>query len=100
MKMSRACSGTLSSENDDIKFFKTAKNTKCTCITCTIDPGLVELFYGFFYPNFTLMIDSYTSTHTKWEQQQTMDEQRMNHRLKMGFFSLKANIFKRKFIQS
>ena len=26
MKMSWACSGTLSSENDDFKFFKTAKN--------------------------------------------------------------------------
>ena len=26
MKMSRACSGKLSSENDDLKFFKTAKN--------------------------------------------------------------------------
>ena len=26
MKMSRACSGMLSSENDDLKFFKTAKN--------------------------------------------------------------------------
>ena len=28
MKMSRACSGTLSSENDDFKFFKTAKKYK------------------------------------------------------------------------
>ena len=33
MKMSRACSGTLSSENDDFKFFKTAKNIECMCIT-------------------------------------------------------------------
>ena len=40
--MSRACSGTLSSENDDFKFFKTAKNIKCTCITCTIVPGARE----------------------------------------------------------
>ena len=38
MKMSRACSGMLSSENDDTKFLKTAKNIKCTCITCTIVP--------------------------------------------------------------
>ena len=28
MKMSRACSGMLSSENDDFKFFKTAQNRK------------------------------------------------------------------------
>ena len=28
MKMSRACPGTLSSENDDFKFFKTAKKHK------------------------------------------------------------------------
>ena len=41
MKMSRACPGMLSSENDDFKFLKTAKNIKCTCITCTIVPGLV-----------------------------------------------------------
>ena len=105
MKMSRACSDTLSSENDDIKFVKTAKNIKCTCITCTIVPGLVGQFCGFFYPNLTLVIDSYTSTHTKWEQQQTMNQQQMNHRLKMDtdrghrgfFFSSKANIFNRKF---
>ena len=36
MKMSRACSGLLSSENDDFKFLKTAKNIKCTG---TIVPG-------------------------------------------------------------
>ena len=30
MKMSRACSGLLSSENDDFKFLKTAKSIKCT----------------------------------------------------------------------
>ena len=36
MKMSRASSGMLSSENNDFKFLKTAKNIKCTCITCTI----------------------------------------------------------------
>ena len=35
MKMSRACFGMLSSENNDFTFFKTAKNIKCTCITCT-----------------------------------------------------------------
>ena len=45
MRMSRACSGTLSSENDDFNFFKTTKIIKCTCIACTIVPGLVELFY-------------------------------------------------------
>ena len=41
MKMSRVCSGMLSSENDDFKFLKTVKNIKCTYITCTIVPGLV-----------------------------------------------------------
>ena len=41
MKMSRACSGKLSFENDDFKFLKTVKNVKCVCITCTIVPGLV-----------------------------------------------------------
>ena len=49
MKTSRAftsvCTGMLSSENDDFKFLKTAKNTKSMCITCIIVPGLVELFY-------------------------------------------------------
>ena len=45
MKMSRACADTMSSENDDFKFFKTKKNIKCTCITCTKVSGLVELFY-------------------------------------------------------
>ena len=39
MKTCRACTGMLSSENDDFKFLKTAKS-----ITCTIVPGLVELF--------------------------------------------------------
>ena len=43
MKVSRACTGMLSSENDDFKFLKTAKNTKS--ITCTIVPELMELFY-------------------------------------------------------
>ena len=42
MKMSRACSGTFSPQNDE---FKSAKNIKYTCITCIIVPGLVELFY-------------------------------------------------------
>ena len=32
MKMSRACSGTFSSENDDFKFYKSVKNIKCMCI--------------------------------------------------------------------
>ena len=32
MKMSRACSGILSSENDDFKFLKNCKNIKCMCI--------------------------------------------------------------------
>ena len=41
MKMSRAYSGMLSSENDDFKFLKTAKSIKCTCITGTIVPGVV-----------------------------------------------------------
>ena len=44
MKMSKACPGMLSSENDDFQFLKTVKNIKCTCITCTIVPGLVLLF--------------------------------------------------------
>ena len=42
MNMSRACSGMLSTENDDFKFLKTAKkDIKCTCITCTIVSWLV-----------------------------------------------------------
>ena len=41
MKMSRACSGILSSENDDFKFLKAAKKIKCTCITGTIVPEVV-----------------------------------------------------------
>ena len=45
MKMSRSCSGMLSSENDNIKFLKTVKKIKCIYITCTIVPGLVLLFY-------------------------------------------------------
>ena len=43
MKMSRACSGMLSSENDPFKFLKISKNIKCMCITCTIVPGLVVM---------------------------------------------------------
>ena len=39
MKMSRACSSLLSSENDYFKFLKTAKSIKCTCTTGTIVPG-------------------------------------------------------------
>ena len=45
MKTFRVCTGMLSSENDDFKFLKTAKNIKSTCITCAIVPGLVKLFY-------------------------------------------------------
>ena len=45
MKTSRACTDMLSSENDDVIFLKTAKNTGAMRITCTIVPGLVELFY-------------------------------------------------------
>ena len=45
MKTSRACTDMLSSENNDVNFLKTAKNTGVMCITCTIVPGLVELFY-------------------------------------------------------
>ena len=45
MKTHRACTGMLSSENDDFKFLKTTKNRKSKCITFTIVPGLVELFY-------------------------------------------------------
>ena len=45
MKTSRACTGMLSSENDDFTYLETAKNIKSMCITCTIVPGLVELFY-------------------------------------------------------
>ena len=44
MKTSRAFTDMLSSENDDYKFLQTAKNIKSMCITCTIVPGLVELF--------------------------------------------------------
>ena len=49
MKESRACTGMLSYENDAFEFSKTAKTINSTCITCTIVPGLVELF--FFSPN-------------------------------------------------
>ena len=42
MKMSRACTGTFSTENDDFKFLKTAGKIK---IMGTIVPGLAELFY-------------------------------------------------------
>ena len=40
----KACPGMLSSENDDFKFLKTAKNIKCTCIMCTIVPGSCNCF--------------------------------------------------------
>ena len=46
MKKSRACTGMLSHENDAFKFSKTAKTTNSTCITCTIVPGLRELFFS------------------------------------------------------
>ena len=42
MKTSRACTGMLSYENDDLKFLKTAKNIESMCITCTIVPGLID----------------------------------------------------------
>ena len=45
MKMSWAYTGMLSSEIDDFKFLTTVKNIKSICITCTIAPGLMELFY-------------------------------------------------------
>ena len=45
MKRSRVCTGMLSSENDDFKFLKTEKNLKSMCLTCTIVPGVVELFF-------------------------------------------------------
>ena len=45
MKNYRACTGMLSSENDDLKFLKNAKNIKSTCIMCTIRPGLEGLFH-------------------------------------------------------
>ena len=41
MKMSRACSGMLSSENDYFNLLKTAKNIKCTCIMGIIVPGVL-----------------------------------------------------------
>ena len=44
MKMYRECPGMLSSENDDFKFLKTAKNIKCTCFRCTVVPGLCNCF--------------------------------------------------------
>ena len=44
MKTSRVYTGMFSSENDDFKFSKNVKNIKSTCITCTIVPGLMELF--------------------------------------------------------
>ena len=40
MKMSRVCSGMLSSKND-FRLLKTAKNIKCTYIMHTIVSGLV-----------------------------------------------------------
>ena len=42
MKTSRACTGMLSSENNDFKFLKTVKIIKGMY---TIVPGFVELFY-------------------------------------------------------
>ena len=44
MKMSRACSGMLSSENDDFNFLKTVTIIICTCITCTIALGFCNWF--------------------------------------------------------
>ena len=39
LKMSRTCTGMLSSENDDFKFLKTVKNIKSMCSTSTIVQG-------------------------------------------------------------
>ena len=44
MKMSRACSGMFSPENDDFKLLKTAKNIKCMCIRGTIVPESCNCF--------------------------------------------------------
>ena len=44
MKISEACTGVFTCENDTFKFSKTAKSTKSTCITCTIVPVLADLF--------------------------------------------------------
>ena len=63
MKMYRACPDILSSEKDDFKFFKTAKNIKCTCITCTIVPGLILCFVS---PN-QLVVDQ---THERNSSQE------------------------------
>ena len=41
----RACTDMLSYENDGFKFSKTVKITNSTCISCTIVPGLLELFF-------------------------------------------------------
>ena len=45
MKMSRACTGMWSSENDDFKCSTTTKNIASMCIMCAIVPGLVELLH-------------------------------------------------------
>ena len=42
MKTSGACSGMLSSENDDFNFLKTAKNIKIMCTGCTIVPWMAR----------------------------------------------------------
>ena len=44
MKTSMACTGMLFNEKDGFKLSKTEKTTTRTLITCTINPGLVELF--------------------------------------------------------
>ena len=41
MKTIRACTGMLTSENDDFEFLKPVKNIKSTCTTVS---GLMELF--------------------------------------------------------
>ena len=48
MRMSRACSGMLSSENDDFKFLKTVKNIKAQA-SCA--PEFQGLWNCFISPN-------------------------------------------------
>ena len=78
IKMSRACPGMLSSENDDFKFLKTAKDIKCMCITCKIINVTVakELYYIFSkYRNFNTGNFSFTlSIYSKIELEQSVKE--------------------------
>ena len=49
MNISEVVTGRFTCENDPFSFSKTAKRTNNMCITCTIVPGLGEMFY-FFNP--------------------------------------------------